>query len=528
MNENVYFAPRNEKTHAHTIKEQLTESENSFHLIDHIFLRFRILTVIRQTRMAEGRYVRAPQYATDSEDEESDEQVPLSPEPANVNDSDNDESVSDASQYSLSGQHVPLDDYDDDDDVMSKEAPELDHLQLGRQGGSQVGRNGGRTVTETEGLVRHTTGENAELYKRMDQFEKLLHNLTSTLNNNQRHHYHPSEDDIDKSWSSARAAAPQQGPSQSIRWDHIKAFPKGIPANRMWEAWHSYIETFEIAASLGNAFDQSKRAQLLFLSVGEEMQSVIRAAKLRPNLAETDCYVKFVTNIDSHLKSMTDTSAELEAFANMQQGKDESIMNFHARLVEKVRLCGYNPADQERFVRAQLIKGMLNRELAKAARTYGYETNFIVQSAIRDSSTDSGVGPSHLGNVFALQGHQPTTSGAGLEAGSSYQADIFALEGRRSRFDQGPRQRRSNLGARDARQADRSRSRTRIPGRRALCSRCRYLAHRNEQCPALSRNCNTCGLKGHFAAACRLRRVSNARQDRSDDYRNRVEIKEQV
>lgn len=103
---------------------------------------------------------------------------------------------------------------------------------------------------------------------------------------------------------------------------------------------------------------------------------------------------------------MTDTSAEHEAFSNMRQAKEESVMGFHARLVEKVRLCGYAVSDQERFVRAQLIKGMVNQTMAKAARTYGHETNHIVQSASREEAFEK-------------------------EANSSFQADVFAVDSRR-------------------------------------------------------------------------------------------------
>lgn len=174
-----------------------------------------------------------------------------------------------------------------------------------------------------------TATANVDWHRKIENFEKTLNNLVSTLENNkqptQGTHY---GDDAERSWTAARIQATHDGPTQTIRWDHIKAFPKEIPANKMWEAWNKYMENFEIAASLGNAFEPSRRAQLLFLSVGEEMQAIIRAAMLRPNLADIDCYNKFVNNIDSYLKSMTDTSAEHEAFSNMRQDADESLMSF--------------------------------------------------------------------------------------------------------------------------------------------------------------------------------------------------------
>lgn len=54
---------------------------------------------------------------------------------------------------------------------------------------------------------------------------------------------------------------------------------------------------------------------------------------------------------------MADTAAEHLAFYCMRQEMGESAMDFHARFMEKVRLCHYGSSDQERFVRAQLLKG---------------------------------------------------------------------------------------------------------------------------------------------------------------------------
>nr|XP_029730313.1 uncharacterized protein LOC115267464 [Aedes albopictus] len=45
------------------------------------------------------------------------------------------------------------------------------------------------------------------------------------------------------------------------------------------------------------------------------------------------------------------------------------------------------------------------------------------------------------------------------------------------------------------------------PSRRFRCRRCHGHSHSNLPCPALNRNCNICGERGHFAAACRRARV---------------------
>ncbi|XP_062550393.1 uncharacterized protein K02A2.6-like [Armigeres subalbatus] len=44
--------------------------------------------------------------------------------------------------------------------------------------------------------------------------------------------------------------------------------------------------------------------------------------------------------------------------------------------------------------------------------------------------------------------------------------------------------------------------------RRYRCSRCFRPSHGGRECPAMRKNCNACGQRGHFAAACRAESVS--------------------
>lgn len=231
---------------------------------------------------------------------------------------------------------------------------------------------------------------------RIGRLERAFVDLTQAILDNHREmekraaHTQPDGNN-GSPWIVPSTTSPMVGnhePTVSIRWDHIKPFPSNVPAREMWETWHRYLETFEIAATFSNANDPARRTQLLFLAMGESMQAVVRAAGLQPNLVDPGCYAKFVDDISNYLKTMTDSSAEHEAFLSMQQQKGESVVSFHGRLMQKVRSCGYHPDDQNRFVRTQLLKGMLNQEVAKAARTYGHEIATIIQAATRNESNE--------------------------------------------------------------------------------------------------------------------------------------------
>lgn len=278
-----------------------------------------------------------------------------------------------------------------------------------------------------------------------------------------------------------------------FRWDQLKPIPRDLPTSRMWEAWRRFIETFEISTSLNSVTDAARKSQLLFLSLGEQMQGIVRAAQLRPRLDEPNCFDKFVENIDNYLKSMTDTAAEHDAFTRMRQEKGESAMAFHSRLTDKVRLCGYSDNDQLRFVRVQLLKGMANQELARTSRTFGYDANFIVQAATRceDFEPETAAQSCSTENPVVLAINRNKRTFERIQHNNDRDRNRVAPEPQEKRF-----------------RGERAGERPHI-GRRGRCSRCNYLAHHNVPCPALTRNCNTCGLRGHFSSTCRRRRVYN-------------------
>ncbi|XP_062554723.1 uncharacterized protein LOC134219852 isoform X2 [Armigeres subalbatus] len=341
--------------------------------------------------------------------------------------------------------------------------------------------------------------------ERIERMEKMIAGINDTLSRFQQSSGPVKEptsiDNRDNSWNLANETTSfgaTSGSSASIRWDHIQPFPASVPANKMWETWNRYLENFEIAASLSNVNDPVKRTQLLFLSMGSELQEIIKAAKLRPSLTSSDCYKTFICNIKNYFRSMTDTAAEHEAFTRMRQENGEAAVAYHARLMCKVRSCNYSIDDEDRFVRAQLLNGLRNRDLVRQARTYGYDTNFIVQSATRDEAFEAETRQQESPSAFEV---------------SRVERSTFSKRKRSSSAD-GPRvsQYRSGQNRPPANQQRRERNGNQ--GWRQRCNRCFLFNHRNGQCPALNRNCNKCGKRGHFVAACRQRQVNSMQQDR--------------
>lgn len=391
------------------------------------------------------------------------------------------------------GRHVRINQLNDStSDVSDYESEAMEHLNAGRfvRAPKSYDDECQQLIDENEAVqydhyrtTKDPHQENEMLKQQLAEMKRVIDELSSVRQSHQQHYAetYAAED----SWNSfcTMPSAQPEGSGSSIRWDQMKPFPKNIPANRMWEEWTKYIQNFEIAASLSNAFDPVRRSQLLFLSMGDQLQSIVRAAKILPNLNDKQCYKVFIKNVESHLRSMTDSSAEHEAFTSMQQGRGESVVSFHARLMEKVRLCRYSLGDQERFVRAQLLKGMVNRELARTARTFDHETNFIVQAATRDEA------------------YQRETS----QATSTEDESINQVKGNISRA-----LKRESRGEPSGFQNKKFRIvKNRPSSRRERCSRCNKWMHRNQPCPALKLKCNTCGKFGHFAVVCRSNRINS-------------------
>ncbi|XP_062538745.1 uncharacterized protein LOC134207021 [Armigeres subalbatus] len=384
-----------------------------------------------------GKYVRAPEPHSDSEDE--------------------DEHISEWQQEAAN--HVKQEQLDECDVSSANET-------LGSDDDTDDNEDGNIEPREDRDM---TLRGNQDYALRMDRMQSTLNKLLEHWNRD-------------------------PGPSTSsgnIRWENIQPFPNDVPANQMWEQWNRFIDRFEIATSLSNVNDPAKRSQILFLSMGEKLQGIVRAARLRPSLREPNCYGIFVKSIENYLQSMVDITAEHEAFSNLRQEPDEPTITFHARLMEKVRLCRYSSADEDRFVRMQLLKGMRNKELAKTARTFGYETAFIVQSATREEAFEAEAGPSRSSQAFAVTRNRQTTYG-----------------------DRFPRKRRfvppgnHQIHAKHQRREDNNSYRG--VGRRSRCPKCYRLYHKFGTCPANDRKCNACGETGHFAVACRTGRSKDA------------------
>lgn len=476
---------------------------------------------MKKSKKKPGRYVRAPKSPEWDNDEyecTDDVQPELAGQKSSAADADIDGAGEDGGYTSEAEDSVHGTPEENGGDTSVAEDSELDgagedggdtpEAEDSEPDGSDEGRDDDREEPTRTNTVQAQppTGAGASS-DRLQRIEEVLAALTDKLNYMERAPMVPIPDS-DRTWSVPNISTdPPGGHSMGVRCDNIKPFPSGVPDNKLWETWNGYIEIFEMSANLGNVRDPVQRSQLLFLSVGQELQGIISAAKLRPSLDEPGCYQKFVTNIHNYFRKMMDPAAEHENFSNMRQGKSESALAFHARLTSKVRLCGYNPGDHEMFVRSQLLKGLRNKELARNARIYGQATNDVVLSAGRSDCIEA-------------ETTQPPDSSV-VERPVVYTVRQQKLpdrnfNGKRKAPDEHP----------DKRPIKQARQGYQVKGRRSRCARCGGIAHTHRPCPAAQRTCAACGERGHYAAVCREARIRQVKKN--DPFDPEKDDEEQV
>lgn len=396
----------------------------------------------------------------------------------------------------------------------------------------------------------------AGLDDRISAVEKVLTNIAGTLVERRKINEGPP---ADASWLAASdPSTSSASPVNMVRVDSLPQFPKNVPHGMIWETFTAYIEKFNLSLSLYRVNDSAQKAKLLYLAVGDDLQEIVRTNGLRPSLDDPECYETMIKNIAAYFRSMTDASAEHDAFGEMKQGPEEPVMKFVARLRSKVTACGYHAGDEERFVRSQFLKGMIDQGLAEHARIHNHALGELVSNAHRAENLASRKREA-LAKEAQARGALMQESFAVESAGDSYRSRGQSSNGRPKGYSEREQTSRGygkssgetrrygrssgdtrgfGRGFSETRGYGRSTSDTRgygrgsdetrgqgsrgrdvrrsegneqwknghrpawAPNKRKGCSNCRNDHGDQEPCPAADKRCWRCDGVGHFASTC--------------------------
>lgn len=285
---------------------------------------------------------------------------------------------------------------------------------------------------------------------------------------------------------------------QSGFWKHFKieAFPKQIPAPQKYEKWQDWMRKFRIITGEMGKISQVKRANMLFVTVGDEVQEIIGAKSMLPDdeLEETvPVYDNLVTKLNDYFKSLADPSLNLMRFDSIKQGKDEGVHDYQIRIFRLAEICGMR--DNEMLLKERFTKGLFDKELAETSYILNWSLEETALAAARKEAKRASEPQKELTNPLHDDGMKlvASVSSRSADRGSAGRRDGFRHEDNnyRSRggWRRGPGQRTGNSRSGGVKEKP--------------CPNCGIVKHNRGICPAKEKNCNSCGKIGHFRAVCR-------------------------
>jgi hypothetical protein len=113
-----------------------------------------------------------------------------------------------------------------------------------------------------------------------------------------------------------------------------------------WQRWFMRFENLLIALDIK---DKKRKRALLLYYIGE---STLNIFETLPETGTEDDYDKAYQALNEHFKPRKNTSFEIFKFRKTNQLVDETLDQYHVRLVQKVKYCEFSNLDTE--IKAQI------------------------------------------------------------------------------------------------------------------------------------------------------------------------------
>lgn len=162
-------------------------------------------------------------------------------------------------------------------------------------------------------------------------------------------------------------------------------YPEKLQSTEKLGAWLDWKRQFKISMELMGEMSQKTKANLLFMSIGNEIRRVIGACgMLKTETEESEdfpFYDDLMDKLEAHFRSSSDTAIDLNVYSTMRQDAKEGASEFLIRLKRQAALC--NLQDATELLRNSFIKGMKDQGLAAQAIVGNWSTETLVAAAIR-------------------------------------------------------------------------------------------------------------------------------------------------
>ena len=253
--------------------------------------------------------------------------------------------------------------------------------------------------------------------------------------------------------------------------------------NSLSTKWTRYVSRFENFCVAYEITDPNRKCALLLHSAGENVQNIFDTLTINSPTGSQTKYSVTLDALNEHFIPKRNLEYELFMFRSGKQENDETLDQFHTRLLHLSKYCEF--VDLNRELKSQVIFGCVSRRVrSKALQEHGLTLNDILTYA-RTIET-------------------------------SEQQAVSMEQNNKDRITVNKVNKQSAL------------KNTHSTGRKSkLCYRCGNEYPHQNTCPAMKIECNKCHKVGHFAKCCKSKskrnhvnkaQKENVQSDNSDDY----------
>lgn len=173
-----------------------------------------------------------------------------------------------------------------------------------------------------------------------------------------------------------------------INWQRSfkpEPYPENTSPTERLGAWIDWKRQFTVSMQLVGELDQKTKANLLFMSIGNEIRRVIGACAMMKTEDEVDkdfaFYDHLMGKLEEYFRASSDTAIDLNVFSTMKQNVSEGAGEFLIRLRRQAVLCELQDATE--LLRNSFLKGMKDQSLAAQGIVGNWNIEKLVAAATR-------------------------------------------------------------------------------------------------------------------------------------------------
>ncbi|XP_038060004.1 uncharacterized protein K02A2.6-like [Patiria miniata] len=288
------------------------------------------------------------------------------------------------------------------------------------------------------------------------------------------------------------------------------------------QAWKKWLRSFELYVTGKGVTDVEQRKALLLHCAGVAVQDIFYSL---PEKEGSDAYVKVKNTLTAYFETKVNVPYDRYVFRSLSQANDETVAEFVVRLRHQAATCDFTNVDEQ--IRDQVIEKCKSNKLRTKLLEKGHGLTLQQLQTIAATIEMTETQTRHMA--------EGTSSFGGRETGASVKPSSSMSRGRGS--NSYPR--RSTWSSASGSRGPSTSNRGRYPGSRGRgssgasatvsqrgsagkCYRCGHDGHyaKDKSCPARRKECNKCGMMGHFSSCCKTKMAPQGQNNKRGTVRN--------